>query len=144
MHSSPLFLCLHRLCFSTHNGSRCGTGLWNLPCSYNQLLGLCHSVSAHGQIKQISRMDSSMSGFTSWIPGELPLPPWLKLLTAAGVSGQCNIALLSAASSCPRVSRCPSATGMFSSVSWDCILLASLHLTLLCLSLSSLHWFCSL
>lgn len=45
------------------------------PYSSKRALPLCHSVYACDQILKISRSCSSVAGFTSCVPGDVPFPP---------------------------------------------------------------------
>lgn len=107
------------------------------PCTCACLLELCHSAAACVRIKPISRMESSMTGLTSWAP-HLPFP--LGLWQSSHCHCHWDIwslqhcSAVSVAFPCSRVSRCPSA----SSVSWNHVLFASPWLMILfCLNLYS-------
>lgn len=84
-------------------------GVWAVKSTLflHHLLGICCSLSAPGQLKQISKMGISLSGFTSWVPCELPFLPgcwwssshWWNsdchLLKASGISSHCSTTPLS-------------------------------------------------
>lgn len=92
-HTLPQYTKWHPMCHRSKSGS------WNPLCSFTQLLGLCCSVFAHGQIKQSIRMGSSMATFPfeflenffpTWLQVELFFPKpvdnqgycWLLCMTA--------------------------------------------------------------
>lgn len=100
-------------------------GVWGMKSTLFLHPWACHFASDHSWIMEISRMGSSMHGFTSWAPGELPFPLTTVELrlpivdTCWGIWSLQNCSAVSAACSCSRVSWCPSVNSQSSPISRD-------------------------